>query len=76
MPLGKPVATVAIDGGENAGLLDAQVLATDPNLVHIQEGLLRRHKETAAKIQEINCELGKCGSFTEYIRLNPPKPKG
>ena len=79
MPLGKPVATVAIDGGENAGLLAAQVLATDPNLVHIQEGLLRRHKETAAKIQEINCELGKFGSFTEYIRLNPllnpPKPK-
>jgi 5-(carboxyamino)imidazole ribonucleotide mutase len=33
MPRGVPVATVAIDGGRNAGLLAAQILATsDPEL--------------------------------------------
>lgn len=35
MPRGVPVATVAIDGGRNAGLLAAQILATsDPGLAH------------------------------------------
>ena len=34
MPSGVPVATVAIDGGENAGLLAAKILATsDPELL-------------------------------------------
>ena len=33
MPRGVPVATVAIDGGRNAGLLAAQILAlSDPEL--------------------------------------------
>jgi 5-(carboxyamino)imidazole ribonucleotide mutase len=35
MPRGVPVATVAIDGGRNAGLLAAQILAlSDPELGH------------------------------------------
>jgi len=35
MPRGVPVATVAIDGGRNAGLLAAQILAIgDPDLAH------------------------------------------
>ena len=35
MPRGVPVATVAIDGGRNAGLLAAQILAlSDPALAH------------------------------------------
>jgi len=35
MPRGVPVATVAIDGGRNAGLLAAQILAlSDPALGH------------------------------------------
>jgi 5-(carboxyamino)imidazole ribonucleotide mutase len=35
MPRGVPVATVAIDGGRNAGLLAAQILAlSDPELAH------------------------------------------
>lgn len=35
MPRGVPVATVAIDGGRNAGLLAAQILALgDPALAH------------------------------------------
>ncbi|MGD9697185.1 MAG: 5-(carboxyamino)imidazole ribonucleotide mutase [Thermoleophilia bacterium] len=35
MPRGVPVATVAIDGGRNAGLLAAQILAlSDPSLGH------------------------------------------
>jgi 5-(carboxyamino)imidazole ribonucleotide mutase len=35
MPRGVPVATVAIDGGRNAGLLAAHILAlSDPALAH------------------------------------------
>ena len=43
MPKGVPVATVAIDGGRNAGLLAAQILAlADPDLA----ARLRATRET------------------------------
>ncbi|MCI9144422.1 MAG: 5-(carboxyamino)imidazole ribonucleotide mutase [Lachnospiraceae bacterium] len=46
MPSGIPVATVAINGGANAGLLAARILATsDPEL-------LERLKKYSAKLQE------------------------
>lgn len=46
MPSGIPVATVAINGGANAGLLAARILATsDPEL-------LGRLKEYSAKLKE------------------------
>ena len=46
MPSGIPVATVAINGGANAGLLAAKILATSDS------GLLARLKEYSAKMRE------------------------
>ncbi len=46
MPSGVPVATVAIDGGENAGILAARILATN------DETLLQRLKEHAKDMKE------------------------
>lgn len=46
MPSGIPVATVAINGGANAGLLAAKILATSDS------GLLERLKEYSAKLKE------------------------
>ena len=45
MPSGIPVATVAINGGANAGLLAAKILATS------DEALLARLKEYSAKLK-------------------------
>lgn len=48
MPPGMPVATVAVDGANNAGLLAAQILAVaDPAL---GEALRRRREEQAKKV--------------------------
>jgi 5-(carboxyamino)imidazole ribonucleotide mutase len=48
MPRGVPVATVAIDGGRNAGLLAAQILAVaDPDLGHRIAGLRAAMAEVA-----------------------------
>ena len=46
MPSGIPVATVAINGGANAGLLAAKILATS------DEALLGRLKEYAKSLKE------------------------
>jgi 5-(carboxyamino)imidazole ribonucleotide mutase len=49
MPRGVPVATVAIDGGRNAGLLAAQILATsDPELAR-RLGAVRAEMAQAAR---------------------------
>lgn len=58
MPSGIPVATVAINGGANAGLLAAKILATsDPELlIRLKEysaGLKEQVKAKDAKLQEI-----------------------
>ena len=55
MPRGVPVATVAIDNAQNAGLLAAQILATsDPALAE----RLRAHRATmAAAVAEANAGL-------------------
>ena len=43
MPPGIPVATVAIDGGMNAAILAARILATsDPELLKRHEAILRK----------------------------------
>lgn len=49
MPKGIPVATVAIDGAENAGILAAQMLALKYENIAL---LLNQHKEQMAK--EVN----------------------
>ena len=46
MPSGIPVATVAINGGVNAGLLAAKILAVS------DAALLQRLKEYAAELKE------------------------
>lgn len=55
MPAGIPVATVAIDGAENAALLAVQILATAHPALREQ---LHRHKEKLAeKVAEKNSAL-------------------
>ena len=46
MPSGIPVATVAINGGANAGILAAKILATN------DEGLLNKLKEYSESLKE------------------------
>lgn len=55
MPPGVPVATVAIGGGRNAGLLAVQILATyDPTLL---QKLVRYKEELARQSREKNRNL-------------------
>ena len=58
MPSGIPVATVAINGGANAGLLAAKILATsDPELLTRLKAYSQELKEQVeakdAKLQEV-----------------------
>lgn len=55
MPSGIPVATVAIDGAQNAAILACQILATaDPSL---RERLTAFKKSLASKIAKANSDL-------------------
>ncbi|HAH59165.1 MAG: 5-(carboxyamino)imidazole ribonucleotide mutase [Lentimicrobium sp.] len=60
MPPGIPVATVAIDGARNAGILAAQILATDD--VNLQLRLVEFKEELKEKIVKANQDL----SSVEY----------
>ena len=58
MPSGIPVATVAINGGANAGLLAAKILATsDPELLDrlkaYSQGLKEQVEAKDARLQEV-----------------------
>ena len=50
MPTGIPVATVAIDGGANAALLAAQILATADDALYAK--LVAKRQADAAKVLE------------------------
>ena len=55
MPAGIPVATVALDGARNAGILAAQIIATgEPDVL---EKIITFKAELAKKIQKANTEL-------------------
>ncbi|MBO7249593.1 MAG: 5-(carboxyamino)imidazole ribonucleotide mutase [Bacteroidales bacterium] len=55
MPSGIPVATVALDGAKNAGILAFQILATgDPELM---KKMVEFKKDLAAKIGKANKDL-------------------
>ena len=55
MPPGIPVATVAIDGAENAGILAAQILALGNDTL---KGKLKAHKEAMAqKVAQKDAEV-------------------
>ena len=61
MPSGIPVATVAINGGANAGILAAKILATsDPELLAklkaYSEEMKESVKKKAEKLENIGCQ--------------------
>ncbi len=59
MPPGIPVATVAINGGANAGLLAARILATsDPMLLNKLKAYAQSQKESVQKKDEKLQEIG------------------
>ena len=55
MPTGIPVATVAIDGGGNAALLAAQILATADDALY--EKLVAKRRADAAKVLEKDAKV-------------------
>ena len=55
MPTGIPVATVAIDGGGNAALLAAQILATADEALY--ERLVAKRRADAAKVLEKDAKV-------------------
>lgn len=64
MPSGIPVATVAINGGANAGLLAAKILATsDAGLLDKLKDYSRKLKE---QVQEKDARLQEIG-YKEYV---------
>lgn len=64
MPSGVPVATVALDGARNAGILAAQILSTGNN--KILESIINFKKELALSVETKNSLLEKIG-YTEYL---------
>ncbi|MHB1042941.1 MAG: 5-(carboxyamino)imidazole ribonucleotide mutase [Eubacteriales bacterium] len=61
MPAGVPVATVAIDGAKNAGVLAAQVIgAADPvvrgRIKSFKEKMARQVEEKSARLSELGVE--------------------
>ena len=62
MPTGIPVATVAIDGGGNAALLAAQILATSDEVLY--EKLVAKRRADAAKVLEKDARIS-----AEYSNL-------
>ncbi len=55
MPAGVPVATVAVDGGKNAGILAAQILgASDPDL---RDRIVAMKAELRAKVEASASEM-------------------
>ena len=63
MPTGLPVATVAIDGGDNAAILAAQILALKYD--YLKEKLYDMKKEMAEGVEEKN---NKIKELAEEIR--------
>lgn len=57
MPSGIPVATVAIDGAQNAALLAVQILAVEDEALHAK--LVAARKAASEKVLKANAELEK-----------------
>jgi len=55
MPKGVPVATVAIDGGENGGLLAVQILSV--KYPELRESFKEYKEEMAREVEKMNLEL-------------------
>ncbi|WP_149913129.1 5-(carboxyamino)imidazole ribonucleotide mutase [Sphingobacterium cavernae] len=59
MPNGIPVATVALNAAKNAGILAAQIIATNDadiasNLLNFKKGLKEKVEETATEVENMN----------------------
>ena len=63
MPRGIPVATVAVDGAYNAGILAAQIIGVHEPAV--REKIISFKKELAEKVREKNERLQKTG-YRDY----------
>ena len=55
MPPGIPVATVGLDGSLNAGILAAQILATDNKAIHKKVSIYKKNLKN--KIVQANNDL-------------------
>ena len=65
MPTGKPVATVAINGGANAGILAAKILAvSDPELLKRLKAYVNDLKE---QVKEKDKKLNEIG-YKAYLK--------
>lgn len=64
MPGGIPVATVAINGAKNAGLLAAQIIATTDTV--LAEKLIEYRKEMCMEVEEKAHRLEKMGHKNYY----------
>lgn len=65
MPPGIPVATVAIDGAKNAGILAVQILATSDK--ELEKKLVDYKQELADGVEKKSVQLKKIG-WEEYIK--------
>ena len=64
MPSGVPVATVAINGGKNAGLLAVQILSTSNS--ELKKALIDYRKAAKLEVIEKNNRLQE-GGYKEYL---------
>lgn len=64
MPSGVPVATVAINGGKNAGLLAVQILSTSDS--ELKKALIDYRKAAKLEVIEKNNRLQE-GGYKEYL---------
>ena len=67
MPAGVPVATVAINGSKNAGLLAAQIVALNDHVVHQKLKAYRKdiHKEVSTKNENLRAK-----GINHFLRKN------
>ena len=70
MPGGVPVATVAINGSKNAGILAAQILGSSDSVLRQKISNYKKQLETnVTEIAETVEELG----YEEYLKRHPKK---
>jgi 5-(carboxyamino)imidazole ribonucleotide mutase len=64
MPPGVPVATVAIDGARNAGILAAQIIGASNQVMH--DKLIAFKKDMKDKVEARSARLEEIG-YEEYL---------
>jgi len=64
MPPGIPVATVAIDGAKNAGILAAQIVALEDEFVRVK---IKEYKESLKTLVEEKAQRLKEVGYLEYL---------